>query len=168
MEKLGSKNFLWCMVNQDKIDTEIERVEGNIRGAFDMFNVRAGSIIISLTFASDRPQFAAHINNAEFLRELQQARTQDQRDLNAKLEDLANNGHRIIDALQDQGRAQRRMEDILIAVAKACHLVDLRRGLKHLDSSAFTSSAPSKLQKQGLCSQLALSFSASQKMEALH
>ena len=39
IDKLKKKGFLWCMVNQDKIDTQISDVQSRIADTFALFNV---------------------------------------------------------------------------------------------------------------------------------
>ncbi|KIK65972.1 hypothetical protein GYMLUDRAFT_953838 [Collybiopsis luxurians FD-317 M1] len=85
------------MVNQDKIDADLAKVENKITDAFALFD------------------FVAHLSHDQLQLELQQAREQDQKELEAKLGDLSANDHRILGFLQERGA---RVEELLVAVLK--------------------------------------------------
>ncbi|KAN0105303.1 hypothetical protein V8E52_011186, partial [Russula decolorans] len=102
IDKLKRKGFLWCMLNQDKIDTQIFDVQSRIADTFALFN------------------FSAHIGIEEFQQRLLQARDQDQTQLITKLDTLSENDQQILNALKYQDGAQKRVEELLAGVLRVC------------------------------------------------
>ncbi|KLO20748.1 kinase-like protein [Schizopora paradoxa] len=100
VEKLKRKGFFWCLVNQEKIDLQVADAERRVTFTFDVFN------------------FDTQLDRDKLDQEMKQARQSDQNQLMSKLDDLSRNDERILNALQDQGGAQRRVEELLVAVYK--------------------------------------------------
>lgn len=106
LELLKQKGFLWCMLHQDKIDSQLREAERRIADAFEMVH------------------FIAHLQADIMQQELRQAQTQDRDEFVALLDRLAANDERILSAVQDQGGAHRRLEDLLVAVLKHVETLD--------------------------------------------
>ncbi|KAE9384175.1 kinase-like protein, partial [Gymnopus androsaceus JB14] len=100
LEKLEKKGFLWCMMNKDNIDSQILDIESQMTITFEVFN------------------FIAHTDADRFQQDMQLAHEQDHTELVAKLDQLSASDQCILDALQDHGGLQRRMEELLVAVHK--------------------------------------------------
>ncbi|KAF5380766.1 hypothetical protein D9757_007089 [Collybiopsis confluens] len=98
LEKLQSKGFLWCLRNGDEIDMRMRDVEFQLMTAFSLF------------------QFIARLDDNQFKRDILLAQQQDREELNSMLERLSVNDQKIIDALQDHGQGQKRIEELLITV----------------------------------------------------
>ncbi|KAI0304076.1 kinase-like domain-containing protein [Russula brevipes] len=120
IDKLKRKGFLWCMLNQDKIDTQISDVQSRIADTFVLFNVSSQSSFSGTQSLRSRClcEFNAHIGIEEFQQRLLQARDQDEAQLITKLNTLSENDQRILNALKYQDGVQRRVEELLVGVLR--------------------------------------------------
>ncbi|KAF9472457.1 hypothetical protein BDN70DRAFT_900529 [Pholiota conissans] len=100
IENLNKKGFVWCLLNADKIDGQVQLSREKIQDAFTIF------------------EFHAHFDIASFQADLVRAQIQDKGDLSALLYKLAENDRQILDAIQDQSGVYKRLEDLLIGVYK--------------------------------------------------
>ncbi|KAE9387713.1 kinase-like protein [Gymnopus androsaceus JB14] len=114
LEKIEQKGFLWCVMNKGNIDGQILDVESRLTSTFEVLN-----------------------------QDMRLAHKQDHTELVAKLDKLSASDQRILDALQDHGGLQRRMEELLVAVHKCVK----RLGSEQSPEAKFLRNAGTALQR---------------------
>lgn len=118
MVNLSGKSFAWRLLHQDDIAMHISQAEQAVTFACTRFNV--GRLLGSCTnpFFILVLQIGAHLSSHKLQADLAAARERDHHDLVVHLESLSGSDQKILDALQNDGKERRQLQELLIALTK--------------------------------------------------
>jgi hypothetical protein len=129
VQQLIRRGFVWSLLHKDDIDGIVARAERTLVDAFRKFDL------------------LAHMNLSRLATDMADARKADQLELHVKLNELRENDHKILAALQDKDHKFRKLEELVVGLSKYVQVNGMAVTSSQGAEEAFIRTAATALQR---------------------